>query len=123
MMTTADQIRGWLQLAMGQDATHVIVVCDDFDHSDYPVIVGPEEDFWELYDSHNGKNMQRVMEVYDLSLDIETQLAEVRAKHYPPRPEEEIMPLFGFLGPSLIELTGKDAERVMEILRRRGKAD
>ena len=45
-MTTADQIRRWLQLAMGQDATHVIVVCDTFNYHDYPVIVGQGDDFW-----------------------------------------------------------------------------
>lgn len=84
-MTTRDEIRWWLTDAFRKGATYVIVVCDTFDHSDYPVRVGAVANFWDLHDSHSG-SMQRVVEVYDLSLDLEAQLAEFRAYHCPPRP-------------------------------------
>jgi hypothetical protein len=115
-MTTAEQIRRWLQLGKGQNATHVIVVCDTFNYSDYPVIVGQGEDFWEKYTSILAASMQKIREVYDLSLDIEAQLAEPRANHSPPMPE------FGFLRPldaPPLELTGEAAEWAAEVIRRR----
>lgn len=59
----------------------MLVVCDSFDHEDYPVYVkGTGADA-----KHKGKNlggMQRLMEVYHLGSDMETQLAEYRAFNY-----------------------------------------
>lgn len=65
-MTTASEIRVWFKKGVEQGATHMIVVCDTYDHEDYPVYVA-EEAFYEVYDQYNGVNMQRIMEVYDLS--------------------------------------------------------
>ncbi len=78
MATTQDDIRGWLKEAKRQKATHLIVVVDTFDHQDYPVYVKPGEDIHARIVHYNG-NMQRVMEVYNLSLDWEHQLATRRA--------------------------------------------
>ena len=82
MGTTRDDIRSWLQRAKSEGATHVIVVCDTYDHEDYPVEVKPGEDVRKKFDEYNGKNMQRVMEVYNLSLDIDKQLLEHRAFNF-----------------------------------------
>lgn len=82
MATTREDIRRWLQEAKKKGATHVIVVCDTFDYDDYPVYVMPAESVREKADEHNGKNMQKVMEVYSLKLDIEKQLGEHRSFHY-----------------------------------------
>lgn len=82
MGTTRDDIRSWLQRAKAEGATHMIVVCDTYDHEDYPVSVQPGEDARKKYDEYNGKNMQRVMEVYNLSIDIEKQLLEHRAFNF-----------------------------------------
>lgn len=60
--------------------THVVVVCDTFDHEDYPVFVSAEESVRRIYDEHNGKNMQRVMEVYDLT-ESEKPLSEQKREH------------------------------------------
>jgi len=84
MATTKDQIEHWVRSAVDR-ATHLIVVCDTYDYSDYPIVILPEQDFWKIHDSHHGQNMQRVMEVYDLSLPISPQLDEHRANHCPPR--------------------------------------
>ena len=81
MGTTREDIRSWLERAKAKGATHVIVVCDTYDHEDYPVEVMPGQDARKIFDEHNGKNMQRVMEVYSLALDIEKQLLEDRAHH------------------------------------------
>ena len=60
----------------------MIVVCDTFSYDDYPVYVEPTEDVRKKAAKFNGPNMQRVMEVYSLSMDMETQMLETRAFHY-----------------------------------------
>lgn len=86
MTTAQEDIRHWLQEGRRQGATHVIVACDSFDHSDYPVYVMPGEDIARRAAAYDGKNTQILMEVYDLSLDFEMQLREERAYHgYTPR--------------------------------------
>ncbi len=81
MGTTKDQIKAWLKRGALAGATHVIVACDTFDYDDYPVFVSPGESVAEKSEEHNGKNMQKVMEVYDLGMDFDEQLAERPAFH------------------------------------------
>jgi hypothetical protein len=81
-MTTQDDIREWLKRGVKEKQTHVIVVCDTYDHEDYPVFVGKDKDVREIAAKYQGQNMQRIMEVYNLSLPLEDQLKEVRAFHY-----------------------------------------
>jgi hypothetical protein len=91
-MTTKQEIRDWLsdsniemRLSEGQtrgDITHMVVVCDTFDWSDYPVYVASNEDVREVYGKYNGPNMQKVMEVYSFNRNLEDQLNEGRAKHF-----------------------------------------
>lgn len=86
-MTTKDEIRAWVLEGKAQGATHTIIACDTFDHEDYPVHVMPGEDARARVDSLG--DMQRVMEVYSHSLDLEKQLEERRSQHYellPPFP-------------------------------------
>lgn len=89
MSTTREEIRAWLEAGITRGATHTIVVCDTFDHEDYPVHVMPTEDVRKRYDEYNGKEMQRVMEVYALHLDLEAQLSEHRSFHF-ESPSEDI---------------------------------
>lgn len=74
MSTSREEIKSWLERGQKEGATHVIVVCDTFDHEDYPVMVMPGEDAKEKYEEYNGKDMQRVMEVYNLKMDWDDQL-------------------------------------------------
>lgn len=82
MVTTRETIRGWLEEGIRQGATHMIVVCDTFDYEDYPSYVMPGEDVREEASTYDGKNMQRIMEVYSFSQDIEAQLRQHRAFNY-----------------------------------------
>ena len=86
MGTNAHEIRAWLTNAKRDGATHVVIVCDTFDHSNFPVPVMPSEKVRDVFEAHDNKDMNRVMEVYALHLDIEAQLSEHRAFHfeYPP---------------------------------------
>ena len=82
MAASQGDIRGWIARARSEGATHMIVVCDSFDHDDYPVLVKPGEDAREVASRYDGKNMQCIMEVYSMALDTEGQLQERRAFHY-----------------------------------------
>ena len=84
MPTTRKALKRWFTEGVKKDASYMIVVCDTFDHEDYPVYVKPSEDFWETHASYHGKNMQRIMEVYDLKLSWEEQ-SSGRVYNTPPR--------------------------------------
>jgi hypothetical protein len=77
IMTTAGMIREWLTDGKELKATHCIVVCDTFDHEDYPVYVSKKQNVREIMKKYDGINMQRVMEVYNLRKPLEKQL-EIR---------------------------------------------
>lgn len=79
MGTSIEEISGWLDKAKAEGATHVIVVCDSFSHEDYPVPVPVGTDVQAKLKEYQGKEMQRVMEVYNLDMDLLSQLAEGRA--------------------------------------------
>lgn len=86
MAATRIDISSWFDQGVRMGAAHMIVVCDTFDYEDYPVFVMPTDDFWAEHDRNNGPNMTKIMEVYDLALDKQAQLAERRAFHPAPRP-------------------------------------
>lgn len=81
MSTTVTEINQWFDDGVKRGATHMIVVCDTFDHTDYPVYVMPGTDAREEFQRHQS-NMQRVMEVYSLKQDKAKQLTEHRAFHF-----------------------------------------
>ena len=81
MAASREDIAGWLRAAKASGASHMLVICDTFDHSDYPVNAVTPEDALARYDAPG--EMQRVMEVYDMGLGIEAQLSERRALHLP----------------------------------------
>ena len=74
-------IIGWFDRGVDQGATHMIVVCDTYDWEDYPVYVSPDQDVHKIEKGYRG-NMQKVMEVYKLSLDRDTQMRQHRAFNY-----------------------------------------
>lgn len=82
MATTRVEIARWFQEGVEQGATHMIIVCDTYDWEDFPVYVDPMEDVREKYAEHDGKNMEKVMEVYSLFQDMDAQLSERRAFHF-----------------------------------------
>lgn len=81
-MTTTNDIKRWLAEAKKQKATHLIVATDTFDWEDYPIYVLKGEDARKIFDETNGQNMQKVMEVYNLSLPLEPQLEAHRVFNF-----------------------------------------
>lgn len=83
MAATKDEISRWFDEGVESGATHMIVVCDTFDHEDYPVYVKDDEDVEKKHREYvNEKPMQRVMEVYSLKKNKQAQLDESRAFHF-----------------------------------------
>lgn len=80
--TSYEMIQEWIIRGKDMGATHLIVACDGWDYDDYPVFVMPGEDARSKADEYNGKNMQSVMEVYNLSMDIQEQLNRHRCFEY-----------------------------------------
>ena len=99
-MTTAHEIGVWFDRGIALGASHMIVATDTFDHDDYPVYgladpdypddTAPDQteqvvrarsarDIAALFD---GKNMQKVMEVYNLTMSKAEQLAAPRVFNY-----------------------------------------
>jgi hypothetical protein len=78
-VTTRTEIKEWLEEAES-DATHMLVVCDMFDYSDYPVYVSNVKKAIKHYDYRS--EMSKVMEVYDLRKDFDEQLNEYRAWNF-----------------------------------------
>lgn len=72
MTTTKELISNWLQRATKEDS-HMLVVFDTFDYEDYPIFVNKNEDVNNKI-KHYSENMQQVVEVYNLSIDLESQL-------------------------------------------------
>lgn len=79
--STSNLIR-WFQEGVKQNATHMIVVCDTYDWEDFPVYVSADQDAREVASKYAGANMQKIMEVYNLKMNMDSQMAEHRAFHY-----------------------------------------
>ena len=73
MATTAQELREWFSLGVKIGATHMIVVCDTFEWEDYSSYVMHNEDVVQMAQQRHGKNMQKVMEVYNLSKPFDAQ--------------------------------------------------
>ena len=72
-MTTIQDLKEWFERGKEQGATHMVVVCDTYDWEDYPCYVMKTQDVAQVASDHNGKNMQKVMEVYNLSKTFDKQ--------------------------------------------------
>ncbi len=74
MTASKEDIRGWFKDGVSQGKSYMIVACDTYDWGNYPVYCSLS-DYAEKHASHNGKNMQKVDEVYSLKQPMEEQLA------------------------------------------------
>ena len=80
MAATKDDLRRWFQYGQ-ESSSHMIILCDMLDWSDHPVYVESRERAAEYLAGNGLPNGYKVMEVYDLAMDMEAQMAEHRAWH------------------------------------------
>jgi hypothetical protein len=76
-MTTKDEISAWFDRGVAQGKSYMLVICDTFDHSDYPSYFDTEDHARRTANSPG--EMQRLMEAYDLKADKAEQIARQRA--------------------------------------------
>lgn len=79
MAANKQQIELWLKRDDAAGNDYMLVVHDTFSGDDYPAYVSKGE-LEQSIVQYSGE-MQKVMEVYDLSLDIPAQLEEYQAWH------------------------------------------
>jgi hypothetical protein len=81
MAATLDEISKWFDRGVEQKAKHMLVICDTFDYEDYPVFTNTDYDCLARYKAPG--EMQRVVEVYDLTADKAAQMIERRSIRLP----------------------------------------
>lgn len=90
MPTTMNDIKEWIDRYDSSKYSHVVIVCDTYDYGDYPVSVDIGTDVKDVINEYNGKEMQRVIEVYNLSMDLEEQLGCHRVWNDQPYVEPKV---------------------------------
>lgn len=81
MAISKETIKGWLDRAK-ESQTHMLVVCDTFSYDYYPVFVEKSDNVDSVYTQYSNKEMQTVMEVYNLNQSIEEQMQERRSFNF-----------------------------------------
>ena len=77
MAATRDDIQRWFSRGVTDGARWMIVLCDTYDWSDYPVFYNTEQA--AVRRMRDPGNMQKVMECYDLHGSMNEQLGKRRA--------------------------------------------
>ena len=81
-MTTKEEISEWFDNGVKQGFEFMLVACDTFDWSDYPVYCTLSK-YNETYSQIISGGMQKLMEVYDLKENKKEQLDEYRCWRLP----------------------------------------
>lgn len=74
MSTTLSELKQWFQNGVKHKALYMIVACDTFDWEDYPIYCKTREEMIQQVADHTGINMQKIMEVYDLTIPMKDQM-------------------------------------------------
>ena len=80
-MTTKKDISRWFDEGVNNKYAFMLIICDTFDYEDYPVYTNSAADCMQRY--KNPGEMQRIMEVYNLSDDKNSQLNKRRCINIP----------------------------------------
>ena len=84
MTATSNDIKQWLDTAESNGTRWLIIAVDHWDYENYPMFCKTEDEFWDCFKrASNSGNMQSIDEIYDMALDREMQVAELRANHPP----------------------------------------
>ena len=75
-MTSKEEIAGWLKYGEDIGYKYMAVVCDTYDYEDFPSFYNSKEDLDDFIKNLDGMN--KLMETYNLTADIESQLMKSR---------------------------------------------
>ena len=84
-----EDLRRWFLKGVQKGHKYMLVVCDRMEFLDDPdtaYYADSAEHVWERYGEFNENSIYNVMEIYDLTADMEEQLAEMRAWRLPELP-------------------------------------
>ena len=82
MTASQGDIRSWFAEGVAKGHSHMVVVCDTFDHEDFPAFYDSADDARKRVESPG--SMERVMEVYYLRDPIDPQISQRRCFNYGP---------------------------------------
>lgn len=84
MAASRADLRHWFREGEADGYTHMIVVCDTFDYEDFPVYIKAVNAgiAQKRAADEDAKEMQKVMEVYNLKMSLDAQMAEHRAFNF-----------------------------------------
>lgn len=83
MAASYETLANWFDRGIEQEATHMIIVVDEFDYNDYAMYhTGTAEEIKRKVEIINQQNMQRVMGVYNLAKDKKEQFDQHRCWEY-----------------------------------------
>lgn len=86
MTATRDRIVSWINRGVDNKARWLVVACDTFDHSDYPIFFTSDQSnecLAKIEELNKNYNMQSLMEVYDLDRNHEEQMRMIRSMSIP----------------------------------------
>jgi dipeptidase len=85
MAASRADITEWFNRGVERGNSHMVIVCDTFDHDDYPVYCDNADEARKKVADPG--SMQRVMEVYHLRDPLDEQINKERCFNYgEPRP-------------------------------------
>lgn len=77
MAARKSTLREWFEKGVERGKTHMVVFCDTFDFEDFPVYCESAEAAREIHEAPRA-SMETIEEIYNLSGDMEEQLATRR---------------------------------------------
>lgn len=81
-MTTKSQIKEWFDIGVENGATHMIVACDTFNYTDFPVWVTKEISIYDAIAAYDDeKRFLKIMEIYKMELGWEVQSSRERVRN------------------------------------------
>jgi hypothetical protein len=81
MAATYDDVSRWYDEGVARAAAHLLIVHDSSTGEHFPVFVPPGTSTTEIARAYNLEPDRQVVEIYDLSVDKEQQMAECQTWH------------------------------------------
>ncbi len=74
-----EKVTAWLRDAIRRGSTHLIIAFDTVKRNPFPVYVNNDTSVQQKIKSFNDNNFVRAIEVYNMKMDIDTQVLQGRA--------------------------------------------